>query len=257
MLALFSFLAGVLTVLSPCVLPVLPVIISSGVGAKNYRHPLLVILGLTLSLFVFTVFIKSSTLWFNAPNIFIPFRFPASGTSLNFWVFVSAIILILLGVFYLKPEWWQKISQTLKIGQKSEKILQNQSKKNAWFSPLLTGFALGGAFSSCSPTYVLLLSVVLPNNFQTGLVYILCYCLGLSAVLFLIALLGNKISSKMRFLADDEGKLKKILGYVFVFSGVAILLGFDKFLETIITQFLVANNLDITSFEEKIRPKGF
>jgi cytochrome c biogenesis protein CcdA len=50
----FAFLAGLATVFSPCVLPVLPAILSAGVGRGRLR-PLGVILGLILSFCFFTL----------------------------------------------------------------------------------------------------------------------------------------------------------------------------------------------------------
>jgi cytochrome c-type biogenesis protein len=50
----FTFLAGIVTVLSPCVLPVLPAILSAGLGKGRYR-PLGVIIGLVLSFAFFTL----------------------------------------------------------------------------------------------------------------------------------------------------------------------------------------------------------
>src|SRR5262245_50910410 len=46
LLVLFAFLSGLATVVSPCVLPVLPVVLSASVGAGRWR-PLGVVLGLT------------------------------------------------------------------------------------------------------------------------------------------------------------------------------------------------------------------
>src|SRR3569833_2922039 len=58
-LVLVGFVGGLITGISPCVLPVLPVVfLSSGAGggrASNSRRPLLVVVGLTISFSVFTV----------------------------------------------------------------------------------------------------------------------------------------------------------------------------------------------------------
>lgn len=254
MIALFSFLAGILTVLSPCVLPLLPIIISGGIGAKNYIRPLLITLGLSISLFIFTVFIKTTTLWFDVPNVYLPFRFPTSGAYLNLWQFISALILIIFGVFYLKPEWWERVARAVRLEKTSGEFMQKAGQKESWYAPFIVGFALGPVFTSCSPTYALLLSVVLPNNFVSGIFYVLLYCLGLGLILFLIAIFGQRITRKMQVLADSESKFKKVLSWIFILVGLAILTGFDRYLQTIITSFLVENNLDITAFEEKIKP---
>jgi cytochrome c biogenesis protein CcdA/thiol-disulfide isomerase/thioredoxin len=54
-LVLIGFVGGLITGISPCVLPVLPVVFMSSGGSSRSRRPLLVVLGLTLSFSVFTV----------------------------------------------------------------------------------------------------------------------------------------------------------------------------------------------------------
>ena len=60
-LVLIGLVGGIITGLSPCVLPVLPVVLLGGGGAEpdaesSRRRPYLVVLGLTLSFGVFTLF---------------------------------------------------------------------------------------------------------------------------------------------------------------------------------------------------------
>ena len=56
-LILFSLLSGIVTVLSPCVLPVLPIVLSSS-ASKGKRRPLGVITGLIISFSIFTLAIS-------------------------------------------------------------------------------------------------------------------------------------------------------------------------------------------------------
>ena len=63
LLILFSFLAGVVTILSPCILPVLPIILSSSIGGKDTgkSRPLGVVTGFIASFTFFTLFPVSYT----------------------------------------------------------------------------------------------------------------------------------------------------------------------------------------------------
>jgi cytochrome c biogenesis protein CcdA len=69
-LFIVTFLAGVLTILAPCVLPVLPVILAGSFSEKKWWYPFVIILSLALSIVVFTVLLKASTLFINIPFIF-------------------------------------------------------------------------------------------------------------------------------------------------------------------------------------------
>ena len=55
-----AFVAGIVTVLSPCVLPILPVVLASAAGGR--RRPLAVILGLVASFAAFTMIISQVVL---------------------------------------------------------------------------------------------------------------------------------------------------------------------------------------------------
>lgn len=69
-LAFVSFIAGVLTILAPCVLPVLPVILAGSLTEKERWYPYLVTLSLALSIVIFTVLLKASTAFIDIPSSF-------------------------------------------------------------------------------------------------------------------------------------------------------------------------------------------
>lgn len=69
-LALISFIAGILTILAPCVLPVLPVILAGSITEKQKWYPYLVTLSLALSVVLFTVLLKVSTVFIDIPSVF-------------------------------------------------------------------------------------------------------------------------------------------------------------------------------------------
>lgn len=79
-LFLASFLAGILTILAPCVLPVLPVVLAGSLGEKQKWYPYLVTLSLALSVVLFTVVLKVSTIFIDIPQ--------------SFWKYLSGGILI-------------------------------------------------------------------------------------------------------------------------------------------------------------------
>jgi cytochrome c-type biogenesis protein len=217
-LILLSFFAGVLTVLAPCVLPLLPVIIGSSSLSKNKFKPYFVTLGLILSITLFTLLLKASTLLINIDPIF--------------WKIISGGILVIFGLIYLFPNIWDKISFKLNLSNNSDKLLHQANKKEGFIGDTLVGASLGPVFSSCSPTYSLIIATVLPVNFVEGLLYILVYSFGLGVSLLAIALLGRKLTNKLKVFANPDGKFKKVLGIIFVLVGIAVITGFDKVLET-------------------------
>jgi cytochrome c-type biogenesis protein len=241
-LALLSFIAGILTVLAPCVLPLLPVIIGSSLTSKDKKKPYFVTLGLVVSITIFTILLKAST--------------SLIGVDPFFWKLISGGIIFIFGLIYLFPGIWENISVFFKLSTKSDNLLNNTSKiqlnKSNWFTSMLVGGALGPVFASCSPTYSLIIATVLPANFYEGLVYIIIYAIGLAVVMLLVALLGRGIIQKLRIFANPNGWFKKTLGIIFVFVGLFIITGIDKKIETAV---LNGGFFDITKLEQGISEK--
>jgi cytochrome c-type biogenesis protein len=77
-------------------------------------------------------------------------------------------------------------------------------------------FALGPVFSSCSPTYALILAIVLPAWFVFGFMALVSYTLWLAAILFAIAIFGQKLVKKLKGVSDPNSIFKKVLWVIFV-----------------------------------------
>ena len=97
---------------------------------------------------------------------------------------------------------------------------------------ILTGAALGPVFSSCSPTYALIVAAVLPVSFAEGVAYVVAYAIGLAGMLLLIALLGRGLVRRLGWLANPGGWFRRVIGAIFVLVGIAVITGFDKQLQT-------------------------
>lgn len=231
-LALLSFISGVLTILAPCVLPLLPIILGSSVADNDTKKPYLVTLGLVISITLFTVILKGSTLLIDLDP--------------QFWKIISGAIVLLFGLIYLFPKYWDLISLKLRFGAKSDELLQTASSNKSWFGSLLVGGSLGPVFASCSPTYALIIATVLPSSFLEGLVYIIIYSCGLALVMLSVGLLGRNLIARLKMFSDPNGWFKKILGIVFLVVGISVISGFDKVVETSI---LNSGYFDVTVTE--------
>jgi cytochrome c biogenesis protein CcdA/thiol-disulfide isomerase/thioredoxin len=230
-LLLLSFFGGVLTILSPCVLPLLPVIVGGSLAQANRMRPVIITLSLTTSLVLFTLLLKFSTALIDVPP--------------RTWSIISGSLVIGLGIITLFPQLWEKFSVALRLSDRSNTVLLQSAKKQTWFGPVLIGFSLGPVFSSCSPTYALILATVLPQSFFVGLLNLAAYAAGLATVLLLIAIFGQRLVQKLKWAADPEGWFKKILAVLFIVVGIAIVSGVDKKIET----YFVEKGFGVTAFE--------
>lgn len=232
-LILLAFLAGILTALAPCVLPIIPVVIGSSVSDKDKKKPYIVVFSLFVSIILFTLILKGTTLLIDIPDIF--------------WKVLSGIFIILFGLTLVFPLLWDKITEPLKLYSKSQRLLAKSSQKKGYGGDILIGFALGPVFSSCSPVYLFILSTVLPTNFALGVIYIVSYALGLCLVLLLVGVFGQKLINKFEWAINPYGWFKRGLGIVLIVAGIFIITGLDRAIQ----QYVITTGfLDITFIEK-------
>lgn len=240
-LFLLSFVAGILTVLAPCILPVLPVILSGSLSEQGSKwRPFIIVLSLGISIILFTLLLKVSSLFISVPP--------------SFWTMVSAVIILLFGLTLVFPKGWDVLSFRLGL-YKTEGLIDKAKGKQGILGDILLGAALGPVFSSCSPTYALILATILPQSLGLGTIHLVVYSVGLIIPLLLIAYGGRAVVKKMKMLANPNGMFKKIIGIILLIVGIAILTGFDKQIQnSLIDQGLGSTALERQLIEDTTKP---
>jgi cytochrome c-type biogenesis protein len=218
-----SLAAGVLTVAAPCVLPLLPVIVGGaivqGVDERRARwRPYVIAASLAVSVVAFTLLLKATTALLGVPP--------------QVWQAISGGIVILLGINLLFPTLWDRLSIVLGLQARSGAMLDRSVSRQSTTGDILTGAALGPVFSSCSPTYALIVAAVLPVSFAEGVLYVVAYAVGLAGMLLLVALLGRGLVRRLGWLANPGGWFRRTIGAIFVLVGIVVITGFDKQLQT-------------------------
>lgn len=209
-----SFIAGVLTVLAPCILPLLPVVIGTSATGRSRWTPYIVVGSLALSIILFTYLLKFSTALIMVPP--------------EFWRYLSGGILFLFGLVLIFPALWENVPGIAKLSASSNKLVGAGYQKKSFWGDAIIGAALGPVFSSCSPTYFVILASVLPASFALGSLYLFTYAAGLSLVLLLIALLGQRFADRLQVAADPRGLFKRSVGIIFIAVALFVMTGYDK-----------------------------
>lgn len=222
MLALLgAVLAGALTTLAPCVLPLLPVVVGGSVAGRSSsgatRRALVITASLGVSIMVFTLLLKASTALIGVPP--------------DVWQWVSGTLLIGLGLVSLFPDLWERLAAALQLQSRSAARLAAARSHDGVTGQVLTGAALGPVFTSCSPLYGYVIVTVLPADIGRGLALLLAYVVGLCGTLLVIALLGQRAVAGARWAADPHGWFRRGLGAVFVVIGVLVLTGLMRDIE--------------------------
>lgn len=213
-------MAGVLTVLAPCILPLLPIVIGVSGGSErgSSRRAVVVIASLSLSVVLFTLLLKVST-WL----IFVP---PL------WWQYLSGTLIAAVGISMIFPGAWSSLPLVSRSQVASNRVLGSGHQRHDLYGDALVGMALGPVFTTCSPTYLLIVASVLPAAFWTGAAYLTAFVLGLASVLIAIAYFGDRLTAAIVRRTGATRSLKLLFGILVLLVGAAIFTGYDKQLES-------------------------
>ncbi len=241
---LIAVLAGVFTVLAPCILPLLPIVIGASEEGNHRisRRAIVVIGALSVSVIVFTLLLKASTIFIQVPQ--------------SFWSSFSSIVIIVVGLAIAFPLLWTKAPFLQKLNVLSNKAVGTGYQKKSYSGDVLIGLALGPVFTTCSPTYLFIIATMLPASFVVGLVYLFGFTFGLALALLLIAYFGQQIVNKVSEHMQTAGRIKQMFGVLIVIVGLLIITGYDKKIETFILDSGYGATIQLEdSLIEKFAPK--
>ena len=208
-------LAGALSVLAPCVVGLLPVLVGRSLAPGSRAHSAtLVIVGLCASIFTFSLLLKASTLFIAVPQ--------------RVWQVVAGVILIGFGVVSLAPQLWDAVAGRLRLAEIGDRGARSGMGRQSRAGDVLLGASLGPVFSACSPTYAVIVAVILPATPAEGVVYLLAYVAGLAAMMAVVVAGGRRAVRALGWGVDPHGWFRRVLGVLFILFGVIIATGLDK-----------------------------
>jgi len=214
------FLAGVVTIMKPCCLPLVPVIFS-GSGGHRLR-PLAIVSGLTVSFTTMGVLVSA---------------FGATFGAYTDYLRNIAILFIISMGFVLFDE--DVNMEFMKISGSITQRLRGIGLFNKFSSRMPEGSLMGGFFLGLSlgilwiPCVGPILGAVLAlvasvGNTTYGASMLFVYSIGMSLPMLSIAYYGKKITNKYKWFSRNGELLKKLSGLVLILIGIMLLFGVDK-----------------------------
>ncbi len=233
----FAFLSGVITILSPCILPVLPIVLSGGVGGGKAR-PFGVLAGFVVSFTAFTLALSAIV--------------QALGIPVDALRIVAVVLIIIFGVVMLVP-WLRNRFEMLtsRFAHRSGGAPGTQ-KRNGFWSGVVVGLSLGLIWTPCvGPIMASVISLALTQHVDGGSVFItLAYTLGTSIPMLGVMLGGRALLNKVPALTKNAGNIQKVFGALMIVIGVAIGLGWDRQFQTFILRALPGYGSGLTAIEK-------
>ncbi len=214
-----AFVAGVLSLLSPCVLPLIPIVLGSA-AAEHRLAPAALAAGLAFSFTVIGLFV--ATIGFSA------------GLDSEVFRMFAAVLLVGVGVVLIVPSLQEQLA--IAGGPASGWVQQ-------WFGSFTpsgisgqfcVGLLLGAVWSPCVGPTLGAASLLASQGKQLGEVGLVMAVFGIGAALplLLFGMLSREAVMRWRARAMNAGRgLRQGLGALLLMVGIAISTGFDKHIE--------------------------
>ncbi len=221
----FAFFAGFITVTSPCVLPILPIILGSALK-KNRLYPVFMVLGLAFTFSLLGVL------------------FGSIGSVIGLGKHtLETIAIALLGfmglVIVVKPlqlAFARFAAKTLECCRLAPRQTGSESALQAF----AVGSSLGVVWAPCAgPVLASILALAASTQSAVASFFLLLvYALGAGAPMLAIAYGGQRALSGRRFLQEHTEGIKQAFGWILILTAALLALGLFQKLEAALLPYL-------------------
>ncbi|MDE2227759.1 MAG: sulfite exporter TauE/SafE family protein [Alphaproteobacteria bacterium] len=220
--AVFAFAAGALSILSPCVLPILPIVFGAAV-ARHRWAPAALAAGIALS--------------FTAAGLFVATIGFAIGLDTALLRGAAAILLLAIGMVLLLPPLEARFARSASRFSAAIGAVTQRFAVGGLRGQFLLGLALGVAWSPCIGPTLGAASLLAAQGRALGTVAatMLAFALGASVPLIGLGVLSRQLASRWRGTLRTVGRQGRMaLGAVAGLTGLLIVTGLDRPFEALL-----------------------
>ncbi len=208
-----SFLEGLVLIASPCILPVLPLILSTSV-AGGRRRPFGIISGFVIAFSLFALLSRQLVLVLHI--------------NLDYIKYGSLVLLAIFGIMLLSEKLQEKFGNLTQSFAISGTTL-SANAKDGFCSGMLIGVLIGLVWTPCAGPIlaVALVQIIREQNDFGAICLILAFAIGAGIPMLIISLTGRRLIAKLSFLSTNASLVRKILGVLVLGAVVFIASGFN------------------------------
>ncbi len=207
-----AFVAGLITAISPCVLPVLPVLFAGSVAGGGRWRPVAIIAGIVAS---FTVFTLGGAALLSALGL--PQDFLRTFAIAMLLVLAATLIVPKLGLILERPL-----------------VFLSRRRTGGDHNAFLLGASLGLVFVPCAgPVLAAVTAISASGHVGIRAVLVtLAYALGAAVPMLALALLGQRAAAATKLVRSHALSTRRVAGVVVGVTALAIALGADQHFTT-------------------------
>ena len=210
----FALLAGVLTIASPCVLPILPIVLGTSIKHESKLRPLFIVAGFVLSFAALGMLLASVS------------QSVAIAHETVRVIGITMLLLAGLAMLWRRPYEWlvSHLNGPLeRIGASG-----GNAGSGNWGGFVL-GMSLGAIWTPCAGPVLasILVLVTQAQNLGWSASLLILYAIGAGIPMLAIAYGGQFMSTRVRAVAKYAGRLQKIFGVLIVLTAIAIYFQYD------------------------------
>jgi len=212
LIILLAYLGGILTILSPCILPVLPFVFARA-DRSFVRSTLPMLAGMAATFAIVATLAAVGGGWAVQAN------------AIGRWA--ALILLALFGIALVFPSISDRLTRPL-VALGSRMTEQSGQQDSVWSSAVL-GIATGLLWAPCAGPIlgIIFTAAALQGaSFDTTFL-LLAYALGAATSLALALLVGGKVFARMKKSLGASERIRQVLGVLVLIGVVAIALGLD------------------------------
>ena len=204
-----TFIEGIASFISPCLLPMIPIYISYFIGENDKKNNKVIlnsigfVLGFTMVFLILSIFASSlgSILSDNIKYIKVLFGF----------------VIIIFGLNYM---------ELLKLKFLNKTNVRKKNTKNLnFFKAIFFGILFSISWTPCIGTFLssALLLIAKEQDILKGILMMLLYSIGLGIPFIISAILIDKLKNVFNFIKQHYDIIKKVSGVILIFAGIYII----------------------------------
>ncbi|GCC11403.1 thiol:disulfide interchange protein DsbD precursor [archaeon] len=223
-LIFLSFVAGIVSVTSPCVFPLIPIVMAGSTGSK--LRPIFIVLGIAIS--------------FTLMGVIISQVGGMAGAKISSSLRVVGIaLIIIMGFFLVSDKLNNYFVMYSSVLLNKLKLATSAGMGEGWSGALILGTSLGVVWIPCVGPVLgtVLTAVALKGQVLVGGLSLFLYSIGIGIPMLAVAYLGKYATSRMEGISKYNKSIKKVAGIIIIIMGIAFYFGIELRIEGLLAPY--------------------